>query len=121
MNDNPYIQYYYDQAGSGVAGFEGVQYQRGHGFFGRLFGSIIRPLLGYLGKLGLSTGVNVASDYLEGKNIKEAAQDRLKEAGKTALAAGIKRGETFLQTGKGRRKRKRKASVKKSSVQFPNW
>jgi hypothetical protein len=73
--------------------------------------------LGYLGKLGLSTGVNFASDYLAGKNIKESAKERLKEAGKSAFSTGIKRGTTFLQTGKGKKRAKRR----KLDVEFPNW
>jgi hypothetical protein len=115
--NNPYIDYYRQQAGSGIPGFEGLQYQRGHGFFGRIFGSVVKPLLGYLGKLGLSTGVNVASDFLAGKNIKESAKERLKEAGKSAFSTGIKRGTTFLQTGKGKKRAKRR----KLDVEFPNW
>jgi hypothetical protein len=39
--------------------FERLQYQRGHGFFVRNLGTAVKPLLRYLGKLGLSTGVNV--------------------------------------------------------------
>jgi len=86
----------------------------------------LKPLLGYFGKLGLSTGVNLASDYLAGKNFKESAKERVKEAGKTALAAGLKRGETFLQTGQGRRKKqvgvkKRNTRKRKLDVAFPAW
>ena len=37
---NPYIQIYNNQVGSGLAAYQGVRYQRGHGFFGRLFGGV---------------------------------------------------------------------------------
>jgi hypothetical protein len=54
---------------------------------------------------------------LAGKNIKESAKERLKEAGKSAFSTGIKRGTTFLQTGKGKKRAKRR----KLDVEFPNW
>ena len=49
---NPYVYYYKTQAGSGLPAFEGIQYQRGHGFFGDaakfLFNRILRPAGEYI-------------------------------------------------------------------------
>ena len=47
---NPYIDYYTNQAGSGLTGFQGYKYQRGHGFFSSLFRNILVPLVKYFGK-----------------------------------------------------------------------
>ncbi|XP_074596510.1 uncharacterized protein F54H12.2-like [Brevipalpus obovatus] len=59
---NAYINYYLNQAGSGLSAFEGVRYQRGNGFFGRLLSGAILPALRFLGRKALSTGVDVEFD-----------------------------------------------------------
>jgi hypothetical protein len=102
-----FTDYYVNQAGSGLSGFEGVRYQRGHGFFGRFFKSAIIPMLKFLGKRALSTGADLATDVLEGKPIKESAKARGIEAMKGVTSAGIKRAREFVQTGKGRKRRRR--------------
>jgi len=48
MSSNPYINYYVNQAGSGIGGFQGVRFQRGQGWFGNLFKNAILPLLNIL-------------------------------------------------------------------------
>ena len=82
---NPWMDYYGVQAGSGISGFSGLPVQRGHGLFGTIFSKAVRPLLGYLGKLGMSTGASLVKDIAGGRNLKEASKERLKEAGKEAL------------------------------------
>ena len=52
---NSYINYYLDQAGSGLSTFERVRYQRGNGFFGRLLSGAILPALRFLGREALNT------------------------------------------------------------------
>jgi hypothetical protein len=99
--------YYVTQAGNGLQGFEGVRYQRGHGFLGRFLKSAIVPMLKFLGKRALSSGADIASDVLEGKPIKAAAKARGIEAMKGVTSAGIKRAREFVQTGKGRKRRRR--------------
>ena len=47
---NPLIEYYTNQAGTGITPFSGVRYQKGAGFFGRLVTKTILPLLRMLGK-----------------------------------------------------------------------
>jgi len=80
--DQTYINKYYDeQAGSGISGFEGIQYQhqKGSGFFGRILKGIGLPLVRYFGRQALETGKNIASDVLGGVNIKRAGKKRLRE------------------------------------------
>lgn len=124
---NPYIDYYKNQIGGGISGFKGVKfqkgygirgfkgirYQRGHGFFGNLLSKAVYPFLKFLGKKAANVGLNVASDIIvDKKNIKDSLQERLKEGGKDIANAGLDRAKEFIQTGKGR-KRKRKI-IKKS-------
>ena len=116
---NPYIKYYVDQAGSGLAGFEGYQYQRGHGFFSSIFQNIIKPLGRYLGRQVLSTGVNVGQDLLQGENLKDSLKKQGKVSSKNMLVDSIARAQKFAQTGTGRKRRRRsktKKTVKKAPI-----
>ena len=114
---NPYIDYYVNQAGSGLRGFSGTRYQRGYGWFSRLFSSAILPALKFLGKKSLSAGINVADDVLAGKNVKESLKTRAIEGGKETAKAAIDRGNKFLQTGKGKRS-KNKKRCKRQKISF---
>lgn len=109
---NPYTNYYLNQAGSGLSGFSGNRYQRGHGFFGKLFSSAVLPALKFLGRQALSTGVGVAEDVLEGKNFKESAKRRAIESGRATARAAVKRAKDYTQKGQGIKKRK---VIRKSS------
>lgn len=112
---NPYIRYYQDQVGSGLVGFEGVKYQKGHGFFGRLISSFAKPLLSYFGKKALSTGRDIASDLLEGKNIKESVKTRAKETLKKVGEDSLEYGKRKLsQVGSGMRCKRRRITNKKN-------
>lgn len=106
---NPYLEYYTNQAGSGLTGFQGYQYQRGHGFFGSLFQNILKPLGRYLGRQFLSTGVNVGNDILSGENLTDSIIKNTKKTSKNMLNDGIARAQKFAQTGSGKRKRRRKS------------
>ena len=82
-----YHDYYIHQAGKRYPLFAGRQYQRGHGLgsiFGRLFKAAM-PLLKKgaktLGRKALKTRFNMAGDVVQGRNIKQAAQSRLKSTG----------------------------------------
>jgi len=112
--NNIYIDYYANQAGNGIPGFEGIRYQRGGGFFGKLLSSAIYPLLRFMGRKALKTGVNIAEDVLGGENIKSSAKRRAKDTGIELAETALGKAHSFLtQRGKGvRRKRimaKRKA------------
>ena len=108
---NPYIEYYRNQAGSGVTVYEGLQYQRGHGFFGTLFSNVIKPLTKYFGKRALETGVKVGSDVLEGEDFKDSLKKNFKLTGNRVLDDGVEKLKKFTQSGSGRRRRRRKPKL----------
>ena len=107
MSSNPYINYYVDQAGTGIGGFQGARFQRGQGFFGNVFKSAILPLLKYFGKQALSTGVDVAKDALSGENVLDSLKTRGKRTMQDIATDAAARATRFAQTGTGTRKRKR--------------
>ena len=74
-----YNEYYLNQTGRGYPVYVGTRYQRGHGL-GSIFGSLFKsavPLLKRgaktLGREALKTGLNLASDVMEGQNATQAA------------------------------------------------
>ena len=115
---NPYLEYYSNQAGSGLAGFQGYRYQRGHGFFGNLFQNILKPLGKYLGKQALKTGVEIGGDMMSGENFKTSAKKRLKSTKDVVLNDAIDRAKLFAQTGKGRKRRRRRRKGNKKQNNF---
>jgi len=115
VHEDHYKNYYVNQAGSGISGYEGTRYQRGSGFFGNIFRSAILPLLKYLGKKAASTGVQVASDALSGQNVLESLKSRGKEAAGGLVDDAAVRATKFIQTGKGSRKRKLPLKSKKNT------
>ena len=77
-----YENYYLSQVGHGMPYFAGVQVQQGYGL-GNLFSSIAKSVLplvkkgtNILGKQVLQSGVEFASDVLQGKNVKQAAESK---------------------------------------------
>lgn len=109
-----YEDLYLNQAGSGLGSvYRGDQYQRGHGFFNSIFQNILKPLGLYLGKQALNTGVDIGSDILSGKNIKESAKKNVGKVGRNILDDSLKRVKKFAQTGTGVKKRKRRTKTKK--------
>lgn len=133
MAYNDFLQdYYINQSHTGQGGafagqlwqkggarvYAGRPWQEGSGFWSSLW-RIARPLLKYVGKEAVATGVNVGTDYLTGTSMKEAVVNRGKErAAKVvndAAAAATKR-----LTGGGRRQRRgRKAGRKALSRIVP--
>jgi hypothetical protein len=112
---NELIDYYESQAGSGIPGFQGVRYQRGSGFFGRLLSKAIYPMLRFFGKQALNTGINVASDVIkDNKKIKDSLKRRGMETGENIIEAGLNRFRQFKQTGEGKRRRRRRVRRKKT-------
>ena len=109
---NPYSNYYNNQAGSGLSGFQGVRYQRGHGFFGRMFsglGNFVKDLAPGLFKRALPSAIGLAQDVLAGENVGKSAKKRLIEAGKNVADETIDKIKTKIQGGSGipRKRRKR--------------
>ena len=108
-----YNDYYSRQVGEGLGFFSGSTIQKGAGI-GSLLGSVFRktlPLIksgaAHVGKQLLSTGVNIARDVLQGKNIKQSAGDNFKSAGAGLLTA------LSDSLGGGKRTKKRKATPSK--------
>jgi len=106
MASNPFTTYYINQAGSGIAGYSGVRYQKGHGFFGRLLSGAVMPILKYLGRKALNTGVNIGTDLLQGDNFKSTMKKRLKNTGLDIAEDTLEKVRNFRQSGSGRRRRK---------------
>ena len=106
MSSNPYINYYVNQAGSGIGGFQGVRFQRGQGFFGNIFKSAIMPLLKYLGPKLLKTGASVASDAISGENVLQSLKTHGKSAARDIASDVSERTARFAQTGTGRKRRR---------------
>jgi hypothetical protein len=107
MESNPYKNYYSNQAGSGIGGFQGVQFQRGAGFFGNVFKNAILPLLKYMGKQAINTGAMVAEDALSGQNVLESMKARGKMSARNIASDAAKRMDKFAQTGTGRKRKNR--------------
>ena len=86
-----YENYYLSQAGHGMPYFAGARVQQSYGL-GNLFSSTAKSVLPLvkkgaktLGKQILQSGVDFASNVLQGKNIKQAAIDQAKATGTNLL------------------------------------
>jgi hypothetical protein len=129
---NPYLNYYNNQVGTGLAGFQGLRYQKGHGWFGRLFSNVVLPfmkqVLPAIGKRALPSGIGLAQDILDGENVGRSTLKRLKEAGrnvadeslgivKSKLSQAGSGGKRYVKfTTRRRRKSKARANKKKSKA-----
>ena len=101
--------------------FRGSAWQQGYGL-GGLFKSLARAAMPMvksgakaLGKIALNTGANLLGDVVSGKNLKESAKARGKEAANVAKNRAVNRLQTYAQTGSGRRRRKRSGRSRKRS------
>jgi hypothetical protein len=90
-----YHEYYLNQAGRGYPVNVGTRCQRGHGL-GSIFGSLFKsavPLLKRRAKTldreAFKTGLNLASDVMEGQNVTQAAKSRLKSTRQNLLQKAI--------------------------------
>jgi len=82
-----YEDYYVNQAGNGMPFFVGAQQQKGYGL-GGVLASIGRAVMPFfktgaraIGREALRSGMQFASDVLEGQNVKQAPVRRAKQAG----------------------------------------
>lgn len=98
------------QSGGAIRGYAGrdLQYGRGLGSFGRAIWKYARPILKYLGKTGIKTGVEIGSDVLAGKPVQESVTDRLKTNGAAVVDDAANLAKKKL-TGRGKMARKRRA------------
>ena len=78
-----YEDYYVKQAGNGMPFFAGAQQQKGYGL-GGVLASIGRAVMH-----SSRSGMQFASDVLEGRNVKQAAVRRAKQAGSNLLKRAI--------------------------------
>ena len=113
----PLEDYYLHQVGNGLPFYSGVVHQRGYGL-GNIFGSIFRTIFPFLkqgakkvGKELLKTGVSVASDVIQGENIKTATKRRFEETGKTLAEQAIKKAKTMIGAGNKKKRPKRKPII----------
>jgi len=92
LSDQDWATFYlsrikHSQTGHGdLEGFQGLAYQRGHGL-GSLFKGLFRlivPVFKSVGKMvgseALSTGANIASDLVRGRNIRDTLEDHGRNA-----------------------------------------
>ena len=118
MSYEDYLQQYYiNQAHTGHGGafagqlwqkggarvYAGRPWQEGSGFWSSLW-RMAKPLLKYVGKEAVATGVNVGTDYLIGTPMKEAVVNRGKErTAKVVNDAATAASKRLI--GKGRRRK----------------
>lgn len=97
-------RFFSSQVGSGfsdISVFKGSPYQRGYGI-GTLIGRFGIPILKFLGKQFLRTGVNVGADMLAKKRFKDALKARAKEGMINATSESIAKVNKILeQKGSG--------------------
>ncbi len=122
-----YLRYYNNQAGfgqphPGITTYRGPIYQRGNGL-GSIFSSLLRAItpifksntvqkaLKSVGNSALTTGLNIGTDLLQGRNFKESIKHRAGETGANLLESAA--GELRQFSGSGYRKRKRKTTASK--------
>jgi len=90
-----YEHCYVNQAGNGMPLFAGAQQQKGDGLGGVLasIGRAVMPLFksgsSAIGREAVRSGMQFASDILEGRNVKQAAVRRAKQAGSNLLKRAI--------------------------------
>lgn len=113
--DSDFKSFYKSQAGHGFSDieiFRGTPYQRGYGF-GSLFKRFALPVLKYLGKTALKTGVSVGQDILENKNLKQSIKERGKEGLRSVAQGTLNKASNLLNQGGTGHKRKRLYKTKK--------
>ena len=120
MTSNHFTAYYVNQAGTGISGYSGVKYQKGHGFFGRLLSGAVLPILKFLGKKALNTGINIGTDFLQGENFKTSMKKRLKTTGFDIAEEALDKLKNYKQKGTGKRKSRKKASKRNRQKRKPS-
>lgn len=116
-----YLKQTLGQYGGALPSFQGVRYQRGYGL-GSFLKGLLRsavPLLKAgvqnIGKTALQTGVNLAGDYMSGRDLKSAVQSRALEGAQELKTKAMRGARSILnQTGKGLKRRTSSKSVIRS-------
>ena len=112
------------QRGLGMNAFHGVRIQRGSGL-GNILGGLFRRAMPFLwkgakfaGKTALNTGIDVAKDVIDGRDIKSAVKTRTRQAGNRLANQLVERVTSAVksQTGRGRKKTyKRGARIRRAT------
>lgn len=112
-----YNDYYSRQVGEGLGYFSGSTIHKGAGI-GSLIGNVFRKTLPLIksgaakvGKQLLSTGLNIARDALQGKDIRESANQNFRSAG-TGLLTALS--DSLQSSPKGRPKKRTNTSKHKT-------
>lgn len=113
-NTRQLTSYYTAQAGGAFPVYAGSRYQRGGGI-GSFLGGIGRRILPFLakgakvlGKEALRSGINVAADALEGRNISDSIRERAAESKEVLREKAVRKLKEFgEQAGTGRKRKKR--------------
>ena len=112
--DSDFHKHFQQQAVTGISDmtvFRGQPYQRGYGI-GSVFARFGIPILKFLSKQFVKTGMNVGNDYLAGNDLKESIKTHGKQGIRTAAKEGLgKLSQLIDQSGSGIRKRKRKSKI----------
>ena len=113
--ENPYIDYYMKQAGSGITGYAGTRYHVGNGFFGKILKNL-KPALKYIGRQGWDALKTIGSDVMSGTSLSEAGRRSLLKTAQNVVSDASTKLDEFkkrTQRGSGVKKRKVKKAVKK--------
>lgn len=124
-NPGLYRTYYTNQAkgqyGGTLPAFHGIQRQRGYGigsFLKGLFRSAVPVLKAgakSIGKTALASGMNLAQDYMDGKELKSASRSRALEAANSLTSQAVNRARSLInQKGKGIKRRASSKAVSSS-------
>lgn len=112
-------EYYTQQAGNGLSYYRGVPLQKGAGL-GGVFKSFYRMILPLfksgakaVGKQALRSGIDIANDVLQGKEIKTSAKERAKEASKLLTGKAADKVKTMVGGHKRKRHIKKRIIPKK--------
>lgn len=125
-NARLYTDYYNTQTGAALPFFAGHNRQSGYGVghvLKGLFNAVV-PLISSvgktLGKRALRTGINIASDVVQGQNVKESVKKRTREAGRSLINNAVDRfnPRSELNIPIKRRHKRKKISRKKIRSRF---
>ena len=101
--------FYKNQAAKGISGFEGYRWQRGGGIWGSLWSKVAMPVLKHIGRESVASGLSIAEDALDGKDIKESAMRNLKRTGRSTI--------NYMKNMKGSGKRRKRRITRKYKKQ----
>ena len=113
--DSDFSHHYQQQAGNGISDitvFRGQPYQRGYGL-GSVFTRFGIPILKFLTKHFVKTGINVGNDFLSGGDLKASIRAHGRQGIRNTAKEGLsKLSDLIDQSGSGIRKRKAKKVIK---------